>query len=124
VRNSKSKIAERKDQSYSLIHGELAPQHIWLLNDGTVGIIDIEAVKYFDIEYDWAALGHMYKGAIPLPKNIDIPLLDFYKLCLKIGYVSIGVDYITNVDKNNTFFKGIRDHNLKELTELFMRTNI
>jgi hypothetical protein len=117
MKNLENKIDERKDQSYSLIHGELTPQHIWLLNDGTVGIIDIEAVKYFDIEYDWAVLELMYGGKIPMPESINTEKLEFYKVCLKVGYLSVAVDYIKNVNENNTFFRGLRDSNFKSLKE-------
>lgn len=110
-----NEIVEIKDQEYSLIHGELTPSHIFLLNDGSIGIIDIEGVKYFDIEYDWAVIDFMYGDKIELPKNINKKKLEFYKLCLKVGYMSGSTDYLINVDNKNETFRNIRDCNMSDL---------
>lgn len=105
-------IKSSKDRYYSLIHGELTPPHIFILEDKSLAIIDIEAVKFFDIEYDWAVIKLMYGNDIPLPNTINKKRLEFYMLCLQVGYLSVAVDYIKNVDSNDTFFRDLRNGNL------------
>lgn len=115
LENLKNKIVENNNQSYSLIHGEMTPPHLFILKNKEIGVIDIEAIKFFDIEYDWAVIELMYGGKVKLPQGINQEKLDFYKLCLKVGYMAIGADYIRNIDKNNMFFMSIRDSNLKDI---------
>jgi len=113
-----SEIDEKEKQEYSLVHGELTPPHIFILDDGKIGLIDIEGVKYFDLEYDWAVIDLMYGGKIPMPNNINMQKLEFYKICLQIGYVSVAADYLVNVDSNNIFFIDIREINLRNIKML------
>lgn len=110
-----SEIPPAEAQAYSLIHGELTPSHIFILEDTSLALIDIEAVKYYDAEFDWAVIDLMYDGKIPLPKTIDYKKLDFYKLCLRIGYLSAAADYLVHVDKENEFFIMLRKNNLYKL---------
>ena len=113
-----SKIGETDNQEYSLVHGELTPPHIFILDDGEIGLIDIEGVKYFDVEYDWAVIDLMYSGKIPLPDTINMKKVEFYKICLKIGYMSAAADYLVNIDNNNKFFIDIRESNLRYIKGL------
>jgi len=115
MQSKMSEIVETKAQEFSLVHGELTPPHIFILDNGEIGLIDIEGVKYFDSEYDWTVMDFMYAGKIPLPDNINKQKLDFYKICLKVGYLSISSDYLVHVDKNNEVFKSIRKSNLRDL---------
>ena len=110
-----NEIVEIDTQEYCLVHGELTPSHIFIIDNDEIGIIDIESVKYFDFEYDWAVIDLMYGGKIPLPININMKKLEFYKICLKVGYVSVAVDFLTHVDSSNIFFKNIRKSNLQDL---------
>lgn len=113
-----SKIGETDNQEYSLVHGELTPPHIFILDDGEIGLIDIEGVKYFDVEYDWAVIDFMYSEKIPLPNNINMKKMEFYKICLNIGYMSVAADYLVNVDSNNKFFIHIRENHLRDIKNL------
>ncbi|MCL2883869.1 MAG: phosphotransferase [Oscillospiraceae bacterium] len=97
---------------YSLIHGELTPPHIFVMEDDSLALIDIEAVKYFDMEYDWAVIELMYNGTFSLPEMLDADRLAFYKLCLQVGYLSVAVDYVKNVDDKNEFFERLKDNKL------------
>jgi hypothetical protein len=115
LQNAKNKINEKDNGSFVLIHGELTPEHIFLLDNGELGVIDIEGIKYFDCEYDWAVIDFMYNRKVPLPDNIDIKKLDFYELCLTVGYMSGSADYLKNVDAANEFFINVRKSNLEKL---------
>jgi hypothetical protein len=117
-------INSSKDRYYSLIHGELTPPHIFILEDNNLAIIDIEALKFFDKEYDWAVIKLMYGNDIPLPNTINKKRLEFYMLCLQIGYLSVAVDYIINVDKNDTFFKGLRNSNMLSIMRAVTSQNM
>lgn len=115
MRQKMSETDENQTQKFSLVHGELTPPHVFILNNGDIGFIDIEAIKYFDIEYDWAVIDNIYGNKITLPANIDFKKLEFYKMCLKIGYVSGSTDYLVHIDSNNQMFKNIRESNLRDL---------
>lgn len=108
-------ISVEEDRLFSLIHGELTPPHIFLLKNGEIGLIDIEALKFFDKEYDWAVIELMYGRKIKLPAEINLSLLEFYKICLQIGYLSVAVDFLHNVDDKNTFFKSVKEANQRKL---------
>lgn len=110
-----SEIDERKTREFSLIHGELTPPHVFMLEDGEIGLIDVEGVKYFDVEFDWAVVDFAYGGTIPLPKSLDAEKFEFYKLCWKIVNVSAAVDYLVHVDGNHQWFKNTRQDILRDL---------
>ncbi len=101
--------------SYGLIHGELTPQHVFLLEDGGLALIDIEGAKYFDEAYEWAVVGLHYGQAVQAPAAIDRNRLELYRLCLQIGYLSTAVEYLAHVDDTDRFFQGVRDGNLAAL---------
>lgn len=110
-----SEIPPVENPAYSLIHGELTPPHIFILEDDSLALIDIESVKYYDTEFDWAVIDLMYDGKILLPKTLDYKKLGFYKLCLRIGYLSTAADYLVHVDKKNAFFTELRKDTLYRL---------
>jgi hypothetical protein len=109
-------------EKYGLVHGELTPPHIFILDNGEIGLVDIEGLKYFDKEFDWAVLEMMYDGIIKLPNDIDEKRMDFYKLCLKIGYISVAVDYLKNIDSEHKFFQYIYKENLNYIKKLIKST--
>jgi hypothetical protein len=115
MKRKMSGTAEAKRQDYCLIHGELTPPHVFILDTGNIGIIDIEGIKYFDPEYDWAVINFMYGNAIHLPENIDMKKLEFYKICLNVGYMSVSADYLAHIDSCDEVYRDIRRSNLRAL---------
>ncbi|MEL7634522.1 MULTISPECIES: hypothetical protein [Sporomusa] len=108
---------QTKPFSYALIHGEATPAHAWLLADGTIGFIDIEGIKFFDIEFEYALLDMMYDYLrINKPKSYDRHKLLFYKLYHRICWLSVAVDYLRNVDAANKFFIKLRRMTLRDLS--------
>jgi hypothetical protein len=105
-------------EKYGLVHGELTPPHIFILDNGEIGLVDIEGLKYFDKEFDWAVLEMMYDKDIKLPEDINIQRLEFYKLCMKIGYISAAADYLKNVDSTHEFFQSLYIENLNYMKKL------
>jgi hypothetical protein len=103
---------------YPLVHGELTPPHIFILEDDSLAMIDFEALKYFDREYDWAVIDCVYGGKFSLPSDLDAARFDFYQLCVQIGYLSVAVDYLINVDCADDFFQNLRKYYLNVFQSL------
>ena len=102
---------------YTLIHGEVTPAHVWLLADGTIGFIDIEGIKLFDIEFEYALLDMLYDYLRACkPGKYDGNKVLFYKLYHRICWLSIAVDYLRNIDAANTFFTRLRRIVLRDLS--------
>ena len=105
-------------EKYGLVHSELAPPHIFILDNGEIGLVDFEGLKYFDKEFDWAVLEMMYDGKIKLPDDINKERLEFYILCWRIGYISASSDYMKNIDNTNEVFHDIYNYNLDYVKNL------
>ncbi|HEY8422819.1 MAG TPA: aminoglycoside phosphotransferase family protein [Thermoclostridium sp.] len=118
LRQKMSEITEPNAREFSLIHGELTPPHVFILDNGQIGLIDIEGIKYFDTEYDWAVINSVYGEMVPLPGSLNLKKLEFYKLCLKVGHLSVAADYLTHVDCNDKWFINVREGNLHELKKM------
>lgn len=111
-------VGQLKPVSYALIHGEPTPPHVWLLTDGTIGFIDIEGIKYFDIEFEYALLDMLYNFlSTSKPKRYDRNKLLFYKLYHQICWLSVSVGYLRNIDASNKFFTKLRRTVIRELYE-------
>ncbi|NLO82293.1 MAG: hypothetical protein GX094_04430 [Clostridiales bacterium] len=109
-------IASKLDNEVSVLQPNV-------LQNGEIGLIDIEGIKFFDIEYDWAVINLVYGDTIPLPKFINTEKLEFYKLCLKIGYISAATDYLKNVDGNDKWFRNVRESNLCDIKRMLLSTS-
>jgi hypothetical protein len=76
--------------AWTLVHGELGPDHVLLDHRGEPVLIDIEGAKYFDIETEhvWTRMrfGEHY------PKlnrgGLDEDRLRFYQLCMHVSLVA------------------------------------
>ncbi len=104
-----------KPARYTLIHGEATPAHIWLLTDGTIGFIDIEGIKFFDIEFEYAILDMLYGYLSTKPKSHNRNKLFFYRLYHRICWLSVSIDYLRHIDKTDDFFQKLRQTVLKEI---------
>jgi len=75
---------------YSLIHGELGPDHVLVDAQGHPAIIDIEGLTFFDIEWEHAFLrfrfGDHYRYL--WQDGLDDARLRFYTLCLHLSLCS------------------------------------
>ncbi|CQR74422.1 Phosphotransferase enzyme family protein [Sporomusa ovata DSM 2662] len=111
-------VGQLKPVSYALIHGEPTPPHVWLLTDGTIGFIDIEGIKYFDIEFEYALLDMLYNFlSTSKPKRYDRNKLLFYKLYHRICWLLVSVNYLRNIDASNKFFIKLRHTVIRDLYE-------
>lgn len=80
----------RLRSEYSLIHGELGPDHVLVDAQGHPVIIDIEGLMFFDIEWEHAFLqfrfGEHYRHL--WQDGLDDARLRFYQLCLHLSLCS------------------------------------
>ncbi len=75
---------------YSLIHGELGPDHVLVDTQGHPAIIDIEGLMFLDVEWEHAFLQfrfdehyrHLWQD------GLDHARLRFYQLCLHLSLCS------------------------------------
>jgi hypothetical protein len=82
--------AIRPRAEYSLVHGELGPDHVFLDERDRPVIIDIEGVMFFDVEWEHAFLrfrfGEHYE---PLRVDgLDDRRLEFYALALYLSLIA------------------------------------
>ncbi len=80
-----SAIAPRME--YSLIHGELGPDHVLVDERGHAVIIDIEGLMYFDVEWEHAFLAFRFDEHYRWLREVglDEARLRFYTLCLHLS---------------------------------------
>lgn len=74
---------------YSLIHGELGPDHVFIDDQGQPVVIDIEGAMYFDVEWEHVFLrlrfGDRY-GRLAL-SGLDQRRMDLYGLALDLSLI-------------------------------------
>jgi tRNA A-37 threonylcarbamoyl transferase component Bud32 len=80
----------RPRREYRLIHGELGPEHLLLDRDGTLVIIDIEGLMFFDVEWEHTFLkirfGEQYQ---PLQRaGLDERRMALYTLAMCLSLVA------------------------------------
>jgi hypothetical protein len=101
---------------YSLIHGELGPNHVLVDKNLQTYLIDIECLSYFDIEYEHSFLEFRFENYNDYLKveELDEDRLRFYKLTLHISYTTGAQKLLLRgyPDKNELY--GMIEYNLKE----------
>jgi len=118
MRQKMYEINEIKNQEFSLIHGELLPDHIFILDNDEIGLIDVDGIIYFDIEYDWALINITFGEKMPLPKSVNVEKFEFYRLCWKIIYLSATIDCLVHVDSIYKWHRNIRENYLRDLKKM------
>lgn len=83
--------AVRPRQEYTLIHGELGPDHVLVDAAGEPVLIDIEGLMYFDVEWEHAFLELRFKGHyLPLRgEGLDEDRLRLYRLALHLSLAAL-----------------------------------
>lgn len=101
--------AVRQRSEYSLIHGELGPDHVLVDERGDPVIIDIEGVMFFDIEWEHVFLrlrfGEHYRWL--RSNDLDEQRLQFYALAM---HLSLGAGPLRLLDgdfPDREFMKGL-----------------
>ncbi|HET9896988.1 MAG TPA: phosphotransferase [Streptosporangiaceae bacterium] len=75
---------------YTLIHGELGPDHVLVDRQGNPVIIDIEGLMYFDVEWEHVFLRLRFGRHYPLLPHADLDQerVDFYRLAMHLSLVA------------------------------------
>jgi Phosphotransferase enzyme family len=118
LRELAAQVNPRKE--YGLIHGELGPDHVLIDADGHPVLIDIEGVKYFDIEWEHVFLkirfGEHY--ATLSRSGLDRRRLDLYTLAMRLSLVAGPLRLLEGDLPDREGMRWIAEHNLKETLAL------
>ena len=107
-------------QEYSLIHGELGPDHVLLAAqppaDPQAVLIDIEGLMFFDVEWEHVFLevrfGERYRLLAPrIP--LDEPRMDLYRLAMRLSLVAGPLRLLEGDFPDRAFARSIAEHNTK-----------
>lgn len=83
-----SRVRPRRE--YRLIHGELGPEHLLLGRDGTLAIIDIEGLMFFDVEWEHVFLRIRFGARYKLLQRagLDKRRMALYTLAMCLSLVA------------------------------------
>ncbi len=105
----------RPRDEYSLIHGELGPDHVLVDERGDPVIIDIEGVMFFDIEWEHVFLqlrfGAYYRWL--RSNDLDEQRLQFYALAMHLSLVAGPLRLLDGDFPDREFMMGIAEYNLQ-----------
>lgn len=104
-----------EERPYSLVHGELGPDHVLVDADGRPVLIDLEGVMWADVEWEHAFLElrfHEHYEALRLP-GLDEDRLRLYRLALHLSLVEGPLRLIETGFPDREFMAGIAEHNLR-----------
>lgn len=115
--------AVRPRSRYSLIHGELGPDHVLLDAEGNPALIDIEGLMYFDAEWEHVFLrirfGRHY-DTLGAP-GLDEDRLRLYRLAMHLSLVSGPLRLLDGDFPDPEPMRAIAEHNLRRALELVGR---
>ncbi|MFG3047517.1 aminoglycoside phosphotransferase family protein [Streptomyces sp. NPDC048241] len=106
--------------AYSLVHGELGPDHVLLTPDAHPVLIDIEGLLHFDPEHEHAFLRlrfgpHYAKLARP---SLDPARLALHTLALHLSLVAGPLRLLDGDFPHRDAMRGIAEHNTREALRL------
>jgi hypothetical protein len=110
-------------ERYTLIHGELGPDHVLLTPDGHPALIDIEGLLYFDVEWEHVFLrirfGPRY-DALRVP-GLDEDRLALYRLAMHLSLVAGPLRLLDGDFPRPGPMRAIAESNLLRALELLER---
>jgi hypothetical protein len=113
--------AVRPRAEYSVVHGELGLDHILVDADGNPVIIDIEALMYFDVEWEHAhmrvRLGRDWAGTVGVD-DLDQDRLALCMLAQRLFLVAGPMRLLDGDFPDRAFMRSIIEHNLIEALAL------
>jgi hypothetical protein len=127
VGNLAARVRPRPDPP-ALIHGELGGDHVLVTSDGTLALIDIEGLMYFDAEWEHVFLrlrfGRHYDALRTRGPALDEHRLRLYRLAMHLSLVAGPLRLLEVGDfPDPEFMRGIAAHNLEEALTMAERVS-
>ncbi|PAZ11634.1 aminoglycoside phosphotransferase [Streptomyces sp. SA15] len=115
--------AVRPRTRYTLIHGELGPDHVLLDAEGNPALIDIEGLLYFDVEWEHVFLRLRFGPHYDIlgAPDMDEDRLRLYRLSMHLGLVSGPLRLLDGDFPDPQFMRAVAEHNLRRALELVGR---
>lgn len=108
---------------YSLVHGELGPNHVMVDDNLKPYLIDIECLMYFDVEYEHSFMEFRFDNYNDYLKEEDLdPIrLRFYKLHHHIACVTGACKLLSRGYPDKDELEGMIEYNLREALKFLVR---
>lgn len=97
--------------TYSLIHGELGPDHV-LVADGRPVLIDIEGVMFFDVEWEHVFLELRFGSHHRPVAGLDQARMSFYRLAQHLSLVEGPLRLLDGGFPHREAMRAIAEHNI------------
>lgn len=112
----------RPRERYTLIHGELGPDHVRSTPEGFPALIDIEGLLYFDVEWEHVFLalrfGPHYDALRPRTLDLDEHRIRLYRLAMHLSLVAGPLRLLDGDFPNPGPMRAIAESNLLRVLEL------
>ncbi|MFE1753141.1 phosphotransferase family protein [Streptomyces anandii] len=112
--------AVRPRGRYSLVHGELGPDHVLVDPEGQPVLIDIEGAMYFDVEWEHVFLRIRFddRYTVLAADGLDEHRLEFYTLAQRLSLTAGPLRLLDGNFPDRGLMAGIAEHNLREALRL------
>lgn len=109
----------RPRSRYSLVHGELGPDHVLVDPEGRPVLIDIEGAMYFDVEWEHVFLRIRFDERYERLEadGLDQHRLRFYTLAQRLSLTAGPLRLLDGDFPDRELMAGIAEHNLNEALE-------
>jgi hypothetical protein len=129
IRGARDRLAERLEAlcgrirpraEYSVVHGELGPDHVRIDAAGNPVVIDIDELIYFDVEWEHVFLRiRLHEKYSPLAVDgLDEDRLALYLLAQRLSLVAGPLRLLDGPFPDRAFMQGIAEYNLNRALEL------
>lgn len=112
--------AVRPRAEYTVVHGELGPDHVLVDGAGNPVVIDIEGLMYFDVEWEHVFLRiRLHDAYEPLKVDgLDEDRLALYMLAQRLSLTAGPLRLLDGDFPDRAFMADIAEHNLNKALEL------
>ncbi|MFF9815092.1 phosphotransferase family protein [Streptomyces sp. NPDC014006] len=111
--------AVRPRAEYSVVHGELGPDHVLVDAAQRPVLIDIEGAMYFDVEWEHVFLRIRFDGLYDslAADGLDESRLAFYTLAQRLSLTAGPLRLLDGEFPDRAFMAGIAEYNVKKSLE-------
>jgi hypothetical protein len=110
----------RPRSEYSVVHGELGPDHVRIDAAGDPVVIDIDELLYFDVEWEHVFLRIRLHEKYPAlaVDSLDGDRLALYLLAQRLSLVAGPLRLLDGPFPDRAFMQGVAEYNLNRALEL------